>query len=121
MKILVVCQYFYPEEFKVNELVEGLVVRGNDVTVLTGKPTYPRGAYPQGYKFWGVQKEEYKGAKVIRVPELTRGDGGSIGIVKSMLSFLFFGRWYARLHKIEADAIVCFQLSPVTMAAPALK
>ena len=120
MKILVVCQYFYPEVFKVNDLVEGLVTRGNDVVVLTGKPTYPRGPYPNGYKFWGVQKEEYKGAKVIRVPELTRGDGGSKGIVKSMLSFLFFGSWYARFHKIEADAILCFQLSPVTMAMPAL-
>jgi glycosyltransferase involved in cell wall biosynthesis len=120
MKILVVCQYFYPEEFKVNELVEGLVARGNDVTVLTGKPTYPRGPYPKGYKFFGVQKEEYKGAKIIRVPELTRGNGGSIGIVKSMLSFMFFSRWYARWHKIEADAILCFQLSPVTMAIPAL-
>lgn len=120
MKILVICQYFYPEEFKVNELVEGLVARGNEVTVLTGKPTYPRGPYPKGYKFWGVQKEEYKGAKIIRVPELTRGNGGSIGIVKSMLSFMFFGRWYARWHKIEADAILCFQLSPVTMAIPAL-
>ncbi len=120
MKILLVCQYFYPEEFKVNELVEGLVSRGNEVTVLTGKPTYPRGPYPKGYKFWGVQKEEYKGAKIIRVPELTRGNGGSIGIVKSMLSFMFFGRWYARWHKLEADAILCFQLSPVTMAIPAL-
>lgn len=120
MKILVVCQYFYPEEFKVNELVEGLVKRGNEVTVLTGKPTYPRGPYPKGYKFWGVQKEEYKGANIIRVPELTRGNGGSIGIVKSMLSFMFFGRWYARWHKIQADAILCFQLSPVTMAIPAL-
>ena len=120
MNILVVCQYFYPEEFKINELVEGLVERGNSVTVLTGKPTYPRGPYPKGYKFWGVQKEEYKGAKIIRVPELTRGEGGSIGIVKSMLSFMFFGSWYARWHKIEADAILCFQLSPVTMAVPAL-
>ena len=38
MKILVVCQYFYPEEFKVNELVEGLVKRGNEVTVLNVYP-----------------------------------------------------------------------------------
>ena len=67
MKMLVVCQYFHPEEFKVNDLVEGLVKRGNEVTVLTGKPTYPRGPYPKGYKFWGVQTEEYKGAKVIRL------------------------------------------------------
>lgn len=120
MNILVVCQYFFPEEFKINELVEGLVERGNSVTVLTGKPTYPRGPYPKGYKFWGVQKEEYKGAKIIRVPELTRGNGGAIGIVKSMLSYMFCGKWYARWHKIEADAILCFQLSPVTMATPAL-
>lgn len=120
MRILVVCQYFYPEEFKVNELVESLVARGHDITVLTGKPTYPSGPYPKGYSLWGIQKEEYKGAKIIRVPELTRGNGGSIGIIKSMLSFMVSGGWYACCHKIDVDAILCFQLSPVTMAIPAL-
>ena len=120
MKILVVCQYFYPEEFKVNELVEGLVKRGNEVTVLTGKPTYPRGPYPKGYKFWGVQKEEYKGARVIRLPELTRENGGVSGIVRSLFSFLVSSTWYAKHNAIEADAILCFQLSPVTMANAAL-
>ena len=120
MKILVVCQYFYPEEFKVNELVEGFVKRGNEVTVLTGKPTYPRGPYPNGYRFWGVQEEFYKGARVIRVPELTRGKGGSLGIAKSLFSFLLCSSWYAKFHDIDADAILCFQLSPVTMANAAL-
>lgn len=120
MKILVVCQYFHPEEFKVNELVEGLVKRGNEVTVLTGKPTYPRGDYPEGYKFWGVQHEEYKGAKVIRLPELTRGKGGAVGVARSLFSFLVSSTWYAKHHAIEADAILCFQLSPVTMANAAL-
>lgn len=120
MKILVVCQYFHPEEFKVNELVEGLVKRGNDVTVLTGKPTYPRGSYPRGYRFWGVQEENYKGARVIRLPEMTRGKGGAIGIAKSLFSFLVSSTWYAYRHNIEADAILCFQLSPVTMANAAL-
>ena len=120
MKILVVCQYFHPEEFKVNELVEGLLKRGNEVTVLTGKPTYPKGPYPKGYKFWGVQKEEYKGAKVIRLPEMTRGNGGPIGVIRSMFSFLFSSTCYAKRHDIEADAILCFQLSPVTMVNAAL-
>lgn len=120
MKILVVCQYFHPEEFKVNELVEGLVKRGNDVTVLTGKPTYPRGPYPKGYKFFSVQHEEYMGAKVIRLPELTRGKGGALGVAKSLFSFLISSTWYAKSHDIEADAILCFQLSPVTMANAAL-
>lgn len=59
-KILFVCQYFYSEKFNVKELVEGLVKRGNYVTVLTGKPTYLRDPYPEGYKFWSLQKEEYK-------------------------------------------------------------
>lgn len=120
MKILVVCQYFHPEEFKVNELVEGLVKRGNEVTVLTGKPTYPRGPYPEGYRFWGVQEENFKGARVIRLPELTRGKGGAVGIAKSLFSFLVSSTWYAKRHDIEADAILCFQLSPVTMANAAL-
>ena len=35
MKILVVTQYFYPEEFKINDLVKGLVDRGYEVVVLT--------------------------------------------------------------------------------------
>lgn len=120
MKILVVCQYFYPEEFKVNELVEGLVNRGNEVTVLTGKPTYPRGPYPNGYRFGGVQREEYREAKVIRLPELTRGRGGAMGIARSLVSFLVSSSWYARRHLIQADAILCFQLSPATMANAAL-
>lgn len=120
MKILVVCQNFYPEEFKVNDLVEGLVKRGNEVTVLTGKPTYPRGPYPKGYKFLGVQKEEYKGAKVIRLPELTRGTGSYIGIARNYFSFLISSTWYAKHHDMEADAILCFQLSPALMANAAL-
>ena len=41
MKITIVSQYFYPEEFKVNDLAEEWVKRGHEVTVLTGKPNYP--------------------------------------------------------------------------------
>ena len=60
MKILLVSQYFYPEEFKINELAETLVSKGHDVTVLTGKPNYPTGEYYDGYSFKGVMYEEYK-------------------------------------------------------------
>ena len=44
MKILLVSQYFWPETFRVNDLAQELVLRGNEVTVLTGKPNYPQGA-----------------------------------------------------------------------------
>ena len=35
MKILLVSQYFWPETFRVNDLAQELVLRGNEVTVLT--------------------------------------------------------------------------------------
>lgn len=120
MNILIVCQYFYPEEFKVNELAESLVKRGHQVTVLTGKPNYPKGPYPTNYGFWGIQKEEYKGAKIIRVPETTRGNGNFIGLIKSYFSFLISSSIYSIFNKVEAEAIICFQLSPITMALPAI-
>lgn len=120
MNILVVCQYFYPEEFKVNDLVEGLVNRGNRVTVLTGKPNYPKGVFFPGYKFAGVQREVYKGADIIRVPLIRRGNSGAIRLALNYLSFVFFGNWYVRLHKCDYDAILVYQLSPIVMAYPAI-
>ena len=48
MKILLVSQYFWPETFRVNDLAQELVLRGNEVTVLTGKPNYPQGAIAFG-------------------------------------------------------------------------
>ena len=60
MKILLVSQYFWPETFRVNDLAQELVLRGNKVTVLTGKPNYPQGAIYKGYSFWGYKKEYYK-------------------------------------------------------------
>ena len=60
MKILLVSQYFWPETFRVNDLAQELVLRGNEVTVLTGKPNYPQGAIYKGYSFWGYKKEYYK-------------------------------------------------------------
>lgn len=120
MKIVVVSQCFYPEEFKINDLVEEWVKQGNRVTVLTGKPNYPHGTFYSGYKFSGIQKEKYKGADVIRVPLIRRGSGGSIRLSLNYLSFIIFGCWYVLFHKLDADAIFCFGLSPITQAYPAL-
>jgi phosphatidylserine/phosphatidylglycerophosphate/cardiolipin synthase-like enzyme len=45
MKVLVVSQYFFPENFRINEIVQTLVDKGIDVDVLTGKPNYPEGVF----------------------------------------------------------------------------
>lgn len=42
-RILVVSQYFWPESYRVNELVLELKNRGYVVEVLTSTPNYPAG------------------------------------------------------------------------------
>jgi glycosyltransferase involved in cell wall biosynthesis len=120
MKILIVSQYFYPEEFKINDLTKELVSRGHQVTVLTGKPNYPKGEYYEGYKYEGVVKETYCGAEVIRVPLRKRGAGGGKNLVLNYFSFVYHANKYIRKNKMEFEAILVFEISPITQAYPAL-
>ena len=56
MKLLFVSQYFHPENFRVNDLVEAMVQRGHSVTVLTGQPNYPEGKFYRGYR-WNALRD----------------------------------------------------------------
>jgi glycosyltransferase involved in cell wall biosynthesis len=121
MKILFVSQYFYPETFRGNDIVFDLVSKGHDVTVLCGKPNYPLGVFYKGYKFWGIQNEQIKGVNVVRTPTLPRGNGGATRLILNYISFILFSFFHARF-KVDKDYDVIFvqQLSPVTMALPAI-
>ena len=48
MKILVVCQHYWPQPFPSTDICEGLVQRGHEVHVITDVPNYPMGyIYPE--------------------------------------------------------------------------
>lgn len=113
--ILVVCQYFYPEQFRVNELCTEWVKKGYKVTVLTGIPNYPEGHFFEGFGWFKKRKDTYNGADVIRIPLIARGKS-SIGLILNYLSFVFFGFFWAIFTKQKADRVFCFQLSPLTQA-----
>ena len=49
MRVLLVTQYFFPENFKSNDIAFELSKRGYKVTVLTGIPNYPSGKFFKGY------------------------------------------------------------------------
>ena len=51
MKILIISQYFYPENFKINDIAISLVQKGHEVEVLTGTPNYPFGDFYNGSSF----------------------------------------------------------------------
>lgn len=120
MKVLIISQYFFPEEFKINDLAREFVSRGHQVTVLTGKPNYPKGEYFDGYQYKGVVNENYYGADVIRVPIRKRGAGGGKNLALNYMSYVFNANKYIRRNRMVFDAILVYEISPITQAYPAL-
>ncbi len=121
MKILIVAQYFWPENFRINDLAQGLRGRGHEVTVYTGKPNYPEGRFFPGYGFFGRSTEDYEGVRVIRVPLLPRGDGGALRLVLNYFSFALFASLLAPFRVAgDYDVIFVFEVSPITVGLPAL-
>ena len=120
MKILIVTQYFYPENFKINDFCLELIKRGHEVTILTGKPNYPRGEFYKGYSLFSNHKEFFNGAKVIRVPTIPRGDSSSFELILNAFSFAFFGSLYTMFHRKKYDFSFAYVLSPITSAIPAI-
>jgi glycosyltransferase involved in cell wall biosynthesis len=120
MKILVVTQYFWPENFRVNDFCVGLTEMGNSVTVLTGKPNYPKGKYYQGYNFFNKRHEEFKGVKIIRTGLITRGKGSGWKLFLNYISFMILSSLRVIFLKGQFDKIIVYQLSPATVGLPAI-
>jgi glycosyltransferase involved in cell wall biosynthesis len=121
MRVLLVTQYFWPENFRINDLAKELVGRGHEVTVLTGKPNYPSGRVFDDFKAAPSTFGEYFGASVCRVPMLARGSG-AIRLMLNYLSFVvgasIFGA--TRLSGTKFDVVFVFEPSPITVGLPAI-
>ena len=82
MKILIISQYFWPENFRVNDLSLELKKRGHSVSVLTGIPNYPQGKYYDKYKFYNKKIEFWNDIKIYRSFLFPRGKGGGIRLIR---------------------------------------
>lgn len=122
MKILIWSQYFWPENFLINKLTSELCERGVEVTVITGKPNYPDGKIFQSYKAWGIQREEYCGSEVIRIPIYPRGKNSLVGLFLNYMSFILMGYLLVPflLRKRKFDAVFVYAPSPLLQALPAI-
>jgi glycosyltransferase involved in cell wall biosynthesis len=121
VRILIVTQYFWPENFRVNDLAAALQARGHAVTVLTGKPNYPGGSFFPGYGFFSRPREDFGGIPVIRVPLVPRGRGGGLRLAVNYLSFALLACLAAPFRcRGEYDVIFVYEVSPITVALPAL-
>ncbi|OYT92570.1 MAG: glycosyltransferase WbuB [Burkholderiales bacterium PBB3] len=120
MRLLVVSQYFWPEDFRINELVANLVKRGHQVTVLTGVPNYPDGNIFQRFRDSPSSHAHYEGADIVRVPMMARGQN-SLRLILNYLTFAIsasiVGLW--KLRGREFDVIFAYEPSPITVGLPA--
>lgn len=118
MRILIISQYFWPEEFRVNDLALSLIQKGHKVSVLTGIPNYPKGKYFKGYKF-KFSIEYYKKIKIYRVPIVPRGNS-NFKLFLNYISFLISSIIFSLLHKKKYDSIFAVNFSPITSVIPAI-
>ncbi len=72
MNILVVCQYYWPEPFRLADICEELVSRGHKVSVVTGVPNYPGGDIYEGYRCGKNRRQEKGGVKIARTYTIGR-------------------------------------------------
>lgn len=121
MRILVMTQFFWPETFRVNDLVVELIARGHDVTILTGLPNYPDGDIFEEYRREPQRFSNFHGAPVLRVPVIGRGRSSKrllLNYLSYVLSAGMLGAWRLRRHKF--DAIFVSMSSPITAVLPAI-
>lgn len=112
-----ISQYFYPEQFRINDICTEWVKRGYRVTVITGIPNYPQGKYYEGYGLLKKRKETYNGIDIMRIPLIPRGNN-SVMLVLNYLSFVVSGFFWKLFTKIKADYVFIFEVSPMTQALP---
>ena len=121
MKILIVSQYFWPEDFAINALAQSLQTKGHTVEVLTGNPNYPEGKTYSGRSWWFCGRELWNDLLIHRIPLFPRGQRSGIRLALNYLSFVISGivlaPWLLRGRKY--DAILVYAVSPLLMSLPA--
>jgi len=121
MNILIVTQYFWPENFRINDLVREFCKRGHKVTVLTGLPNYPAGRFSAGYGLRGPYRETYGGGEVIRCPLFPRGGGGGMRLALNYVSFAVMATLRGLIAcRKDYDVIFVHEPSPMTVGLPAI-
>lgn len=121
MKILIVSQYFWPENFRINDLAQGLQERMHQVEVLTGLPNYPSGRLFPGYGFFSHRRDNFSGIPVFRAPLVPRGNGGGLRLSLNFISFAISASFWGLYHcRQKYGLILVYEPSPITVLIPAL-
>lgn len=116
-KLLIVCQHYWPEAFRINDISDFLVDKGCEIDVLCGIPNYPKGKFFDGYSYFRNRKQTHNGVNIRRVLEIPRGKNTNTRIFLNYISFPLASLFHVpRLLTKKYDKIFIYQLSPVMMS-----
>ncbi len=116
MKILIVSQYFWPENFRINEISKYLSKKGYKVDIYTTFPNYPFKGVFKDIKY--DDKKFDKNINIIRIPSISRGKGDSLDLFLNYFTFIISGMFFShfKLSGKKYDYILTFATSPVTVS-----
>lgn len=125
MRILILSQYFWPENFRINDLAESLSERGHQVDVVTGIPNYPDGSFFSGYGWFSRHPVErppqLKEVQIVRLPIISRGRKKSFRLALNYLSFILTATFHLLfLNRNKYDCCLVYGVSPLLQAIPAV-
>tara|TARA_B100000900_G_scaffold414503_1_gene441317 strand:- start:4710 stop:5954 length:1245 start_codon:yes stop_codon:yes gene_type:complete len=120
-RVLIVTQYFWPEDFRINELVRKLILSGYDVDIVTGRPNYPEGVIFKDFLSEPSKYNNYFGASIYRVKNIPRGKN-KISLFLNYISFALLASIFLirKFNNKKYNSIIAVQLSPIFSVIPAL-
>ncbi|MFT0876653.1 glycosyltransferase family 4 protein [Rhodopseudomonas sp. G2_2311] len=116
-------QHFWPETFRINEVVESLMDAGCEVTVLAGQPNYPDGKIFAGYGAARAGRSRHPaGYTICRVPIIPRGKSGALRLFANYMSFVVSAAVIGPflLRGQTYDVVFVYAISPILQAIPAI-
>ena len=119
MKILLVTQYYWPENSRVTDIAESLQKENNEVTVLTGLPNYPQGYIYEGYRKGGNRIQVHNGVHIIRAKLIERRHD----TLHRLLNYYSFPHYASKLAKKlpgDFDIVLAMEESPIMLVKPAI-
>ncbi len=116
-RVLVVCQHYWPESFRINDITDYLIEQGCEVDVLCGIPNYPKGQFFDGYSYFKKRYENHNSVRIFRTFEIPRKSNSNIRIFFNYISYPLASILHVpRLLFRNYDRVFIYQLSPVMMS-----
>ena len=120
MRILIVSEVFWPEDFVINDLACEWQKMGNHVEVVTQYPSYPHGFVFEGYDNHGETNENWDGIIIHRFPVIEGYRSSKFRKFANYIKFVRQGRKIVKGIANEFDVIFVSQTGPLTVALPAI-